>query len=148
MMRRYVQAFFKALAMTLRGEKPVANPRNQQKAALNQWVVNLGDYASRIERLATQQNLNTAEVVVRIDRQSMSMKMLIELLKFRAGTEYPNLLHKADKSGLSVIYTTNINDQHYITRLHDALDESTIKSEIAKLKAHLEQVPLSPQTFS
>ena len=147
MIGRYVRAFVQALKMTLRGEKLPENPLSQRLVLLNRWTVVLAERTDEVERLANQQKLDMAGVVVRIDRQNISMKMVVDLLKYRATIEYPNLLREGGKSGWSVIYTSNVNDRYYVTRLHEELAESPVKQAVVALQAHLEELPLDTTSF-
>jgi beta-lactamase class D len=139
---RYVQAFFQALGMTLRGEKP-----DPTTALVREWLDVLAERVHVIQSAAAKQSLDMGQVIVHVDKRDLTMKTIVELLQYRAQTEYPNLLSAAGKSGWAVIYTSNHNDVYYVSRLIETLADSPLKQAVVTTKAHLEALPLKPDSL-
>lgn len=142
MIGRYLRAFMKALSLTLRGEKLPEDSVSRQMTLLRQWTAVLAERVTVIQEVAAKGSFDMQQVVVQIDKRNMTMKTIVDLLEYRAHTEYPNLLNAAGKSGWAVIYTSNHNDVYYVDRLFEVLDESPVKQAVEAVKAHLETLPL------
>jgi hypothetical protein len=147
MIVRYLRAFVQALDMTLRGEKPPEAAISSESMRLRQWIAELSECVSFVRSAVAQQQLDMTRIVLRVDKRDMNMKTLVDLLDYRAGTEYPDLLAHAGQSGLTVIYTSNHNDQYYVRRLLEVLEASQaalpVKLAVEAVQRHLASLPVS-----
>jgi hypothetical protein len=142
---RYIRAFVVALRMTVRGEKPPPLRHPEFYAWIREMVV----LVDRVIAAADQSGLDQTAIVVRLDSRPMSLEKVLQILRYHAAQEYPSLLRTSAtrRFNLSAIHATNMNDQHWLSRLRQesALQNPDIQAALARLSDHLNTIPsLSP----
>ena len=138
-----VRLFFKALALTARGES-VKRPLGK----LIDWIEATEKLATATLQAADDNGFDkkTREsIVLKVDGRNQSMETLLKTVHYHATTEFPYMLQDQAEHTLTAIYAINMNDAYGMQRLAEAeeLRNPTLKAQIEKLAAHLEAIPSS-----
>jgi hypothetical protein len=144
-MMRYVQAFFTALHMTLRGERPPQSPYTP----LITWIRQAEALLSAVYATAESHGISKAaleELRLRIDSRSISAETILGTVRHHIRQEYPLLLRASTQHAVTAIYASNLNDRYYVSRLQEAFQTSAMQQAVARLSAHLDAIP--PSNFT
>lgn len=141
---QYIRAFFLALRMTLRGEKP-------EKTAymrLLEWLEAGPKQVQNVFTAADQEGLDEnarKRITVTVDGRTQSMQTILATVAYHTKQEYPHLLQNVDSHAITAIYATNMNDQYSVRRLAqlDRLQGTHVQPALEALAQHLEQIPPS-----
>jgi len=133
-MMRYVRAFFTALRITLAGDAPQPTP-------LEHWITDAQRQLDALTKLADQHNIEPQQVMAEIDRRTMSMATIVDIVRFHLTEEYPIMLRHQTSDSLNYIYATNLDDHFRLTRLEAALSTTPLQAAITRLSDHLEAIP-------
>lgn len=140
-LKRYISAFFRALAMTLLGEKP---PETRYPA-IQQWATATIALIDRIIDQADATGLNQAgrqRVTLTIDRRQIDLDKALQIIRQHAASDYPYLLKHLNQYSLMTIQATNINDQYLAQRLVELQGVSPEVSDLLNcLSDHLHAFP-------
>lgn len=141
-MMRYIRAFWTALRMTLRGEKPPANPY----ISLSQWMERSVILVDAVMKAANSQRQDAAAlktIKVRVDGRDTNAEIVLATVKHHMTIEYPYLLRHTTRNNVNAIHASNLNDVYRISCLIDlpSLQAVTMKQSLTALKAHLETIP-------
>ncbi|MCC6616915.1 MAG: hypothetical protein IT320_25815 [Anaerolineae bacterium] len=138
---RYTRAFFKAVAMTLRGEKPPAIPY----PAVQQWAATTLTLIDRIVGQADASGLtqpNRQRLTLTIDKREIDIDKALQIVRQHAASEYPYLLKHANQYSLMTIQATNLNDQYLVQRLVELEGmPQEVTALLSQLSAHLQALP-------
>jgi hypothetical protein len=139
---RYIRTFFTALRMTLRGEHLPELPH----APLRMWIQQADKLVNDVYAAADQNGLAKSErqkIIVRIDSRNMSAETIMATVRHHTSTEYLYLLRNMSAHSITVIYASNLNDRHYISRLKEANEVKIPSFELAlsRLSNHLDAIP-------
>lgn len=140
---RYLRAFFLAVALTIRGEKPSQSFQHP----LVDWTRELRLLVNEVYQAAEQNGIDRKAreaTKLRLDGRLMSLETILATVKFHAAQEYPSLLqHGLNRDALNTIYASNINDQYWITSLieTETLGKPIFQASLVRLKMHLDQPP-------
>lgn len=140
-MRRYIQAFFQALAMTIRGEtvKPPIHKQHPQWAA---WLRQVQVKLSAVDRAIQKSRIDTASITIKVDGRVTSMTTIVQAVHFHTESEYPHLLMDGIANGETAIYAMNINDQYAVQRLIELGDmPNEVVDALGELRQALDSVP-------
>lgn len=143
---RYIRAFWIALLMTLRGEKPQI-----RFARLHEWIHQSKQLLDEVVTLADQNNFGKRErkqLMLKLDGRDMTMQTVLDAVQHHLGEEYPYLLNNITEHSVTAIYASNMNDQYYVMRLRDdpAIQQNpTLREAISKLSQHLNSIPPSTE---
>ncbi|MDX2162022.1 MAG: hypothetical protein SF162_11905 [bacterium] len=140
-----VRAFIKAVRMTLRGES-VQTPGQRAAARfprLTDWMNTTLKLLDQIDQAASAFDLTA--IPVKVDKREMSLRTLLNGVRYHATQEYPYLLqHEMQYSAMGV-NALNLNDRHMIAQTLQAPGLPTpLKPLIEALAAHLAQIPTDP----
>lgn len=143
MLRRYTLAFWKALQMTIRGEKidtPAQSP-------LTTWINQYRLLVDNVLRAANQNGVDQAmrkQVKLRLDGRPMSFETALMTLRFHATEEYPSLIRQGTGRGVqNTLYATNMNDRYWLSIMQQApeLQKPDLQQAFSKLDSHLDAIP-------
>lgn len=143
---RVLRAFFQALKMTLRGEKPT--PAVLPPIVI--WSRQLVERVDAVSRAADAHGLDPAarqNLKLRLDGRMRNVEFVLATVRFHAAQEYPSLFQNGLSSRhLNAVYATNLNDQYWVIRLLelDALQAPPLRAALDDLRLHLENVPPPP----
>jgi hypothetical protein len=140
---RYMRAFFKALSMTLRGEKPPAP--TQREPQIIAWAGQSVLLLDQIEKAADAQGYSKAtrqSAVLEIDRRELSLEMALQTIRHHALNEYPYLLNNYTRYSVMTIQAANLNDQHLVERFaqHERVP-APVRDALRTLGEHLQAIP-------
>ncbi len=131
---RYVRAFFTALKLTLTGDVPQPTP-------LEYWITVALQQLDTLQQVADQQNIDSQQITVTVDRREQSMATLLDIVRFHLTEEYPIMLRHGTRDSLNLIYAANLDDHFRLTRLEAALESTTLREAVLQLSNHLEAIP-------
>ncbi|MCA9908412.1 MAG: hypothetical protein KC519_07165 [Anaerolineae bacterium] len=138
---RYVRAFFQALAMTLRGEKPPAAPYS----AIQEWAVSTIALVDRIVEQADTAGLSQSSrqhLTFTIDRRPINFDTALQIIRQHAASEYPYLLKHHNQYSLMTIQATNLNDQYLAQQLVDLESvPQEVRALLSRMSDHLQALP-------
>lgn len=142
---RYLRAFFIALAMTLRGQKP-PSPRHPELSAWAQQSVLL---VRAVYAAADRQGLDRAarqRLVLKIDRREISVETILSTVEHHAAREFPSLLTQPGRFNLGAIQASTVNDRYWLSRLQTLpeFQPLALQSALQQLDAHLQAIPALP----
>jgi hypothetical protein len=145
-MWRYVRAFFKALAMTIRGEKPLS-PAERLYPRLFDWLREGQQRVEAVYTAADGAGLGLAQrnaLQVTIDGRQHSLETLLGGVRYHLAQEYPYMLQNLTEHTLTGIYASNLNDQYWVTTLATAEGvPSSVQQALNALAQHLSAIPPS-----
>lgn len=139
---KVLRAFFLALRMTLRGEKPAP----VKYAALQAWMAETERLTASVYKAADQAGLSQAarqQIKLRIEGRDIIMEAVLGGVKFHAAQEYKYLLSHETEHSLTAIYASNLNDQFRILKLREAVEQPGVRAALDALARHLESIPPS-----
>jgi hypothetical protein len=145
---RYVNAFIKAMMMTLRGERiPTQEERLTARApVLAGWMAETIRLAELAREAAAGQGINMVDFVMHIEKRDVSMDTILKAVIFHARQEYPSLLLSENEYARLALKATNMNDAFLVRRLADNPDlPPALKPMIEALHEHLATVPSEQQ---
>jgi hypothetical protein len=143
-MLRTIRIFFKALAMTLRGEKPKteAERRYPRLAAWLQVAESQIETVYQVAETAGYTMEKREAAVVRVDGRDVSVETILAGVRYHLKQEYPYMLKHLTEHSLTGIYATNLNDRYAIKQLSENIDlPERLQPAITKLSEHLENIP-------
>jgi hypothetical protein len=142
-LRRYIDAFFTALGMTIRGERPQHPPRDAALAAWVQQAANLVDAVYAAADGAALRRPQRQQITLKIDGRAMKLETVLATLRFHMAQEYPSLLRQPGQHNLMAIRAGCINDRYWVSKLLDepALQQGSLPDALARLDAHYETIP-------
>lgn len=145
-MMRYIRAFFTALAMTLRGEKP-RSAGERRYPALADWLRGGQAQVAAVYTALDAAGLDAAarqQVAVRVDGRATHADALLGAVRHHLDAEYPHLLRDLTAYSVTGIYATNLNDQYWLDEILKQADlPPGVADALRTLHAHLAGIPPS-----
>ncbi len=140
--RRYARAFFIALRMTLRGEKP-PEPRYPAFVIWSRQTVVLLDEVSKAAASAGLDASRRKSISLKLDGRMLDLDTILGTLRYHAAQEYPSLLGSGVPHSLMAVQAGNINDRYWVTRLlqEATLGDTSLQAALQKLAAHMDAIP-------
>ncbi len=145
-MIRYLRAFWVALMLTIRGQTPT---RRYQR--LWDWIDSAVPLTQAIDEACEKSGLDKAQrqqTRLTLDGRETSMQTVLNTFKHHFTEEYPYLLNNLTEHSITAIYASNMNDQYFISRLHDSepiVQNDTVLQAISRLGEHLGNIPPSTE---
>ena len=141
--RRYIEALFIALRMTIRGEKVNPPPRD---AALDDW---LREGLRRVEAVyqaadaAALRREQRDQISLRVDGRAMKLETILGTLRFHMAQEYPSMLRQPGQHNLMGIRAGCMNDRYWVSKLlaEPSLQQGSLPEALTQLATHLETIP-------
>jgi hypothetical protein len=144
-LKRYTQAFVKALKMTLAGNaiQPVAT----RYPNLTKWVSEGLQLAENTLTIADKYSMDETarqQMILKLDGRNMSMDVILRTVKHNLSLEYPMLLEATIKHNLTTLYAINMNDQYRVSRLAEVVHLAPeVQAAVEQLSTHLQNIPSS-----
>jgi len=141
----YMRAFFKALRLTLRGERYI-RPYDR----LWVWIEEGAKVHESLKSALKAADFNAArqkEMTIRIEGREMSIGAILGGVEYHLNVEYPYLLQHFTEHSITGIYATNMNDQYYVSRLVDVevSGSQDVNAALKQLNMHLHSIPPSTE---
>jgi hypothetical protein len=139
---RYIRAFFRALILTLRGQKPPTVEAEERYASLLAWCKETMARLDSANAAIDQNSVETKLVVMHIEGRDVSLEHALSVVRYHAAREYPHLIRSGDHQTLTAIHALNLNDRFLITRLseYEGLPTS-VKTALDSLGEQLANIP-------
>lgn len=145
MMMRYARAFIQALRLTLRGE--TLTPAHYRP--LEAWIEAGLTKLNRAEQVAAER-VDLSALQLKLDGRPTSLEITLKMLRHNLTEEYPRLIRLDDPHSMTVVQSSNMNDQYRIAQFAaaDAVSSTALRKALEELNTHLLDLPTieTPQT--
>ena len=141
---RYIRAFFRALILTLRGQKPPSLEAEEQHANLLAWCRETLAHVDTANAAIAGNVINAQSVTMHIEGRDVTLKHTLEVLHYHAAREYPHLIRSRERHAILAIQALNLNDRFLVLRLseYEGLPAG-VKTAMESLADHLTKIPQS-----
>ncbi|MCY3978951.1 MAG: hypothetical protein OXG23_12700 [Chloroflexi bacterium] len=138
-MIRFARAFIQALRLTLRGESH-APPHFR---ALEDWIATSMTLLDAAERAAAAAKVDAAALRLKLDGRQTSLETSLAMLRHNLLEEYPRLIRLDDPHSMTVVQSSNLNDQYRIGQFAAAaaISSPALRRALAELNEHLQNLP-------
>ena len=138
-MIRFARAFIHALRLTLRGES--LTPPHYR--ALEDWIAKSMTLLDNAERAAAAANIDPAALRLKLDGRQTSLETSLAMLRHNLAEEYPRLIRLDDPHSMTVVGSSNLNDQYRIGQFAAAevISSPALRRALAELNEHLLNLP-------
>ena len=138
-MMRFARAFIQALRLTLRGE--TLTPAHFR--ALEAWIAAGLTQLERAERAAAAERVDLAALRLKLDGRPTSLETTLLMLRHNLTEEYPRLIRLDDLHSMTVVQSSNMNDQYRVGQFaeSDAISSAALRRALHELNAHLLKLP-------
>ncbi len=145
-MRRFLRAFALALWLTLRGKSP--SPARFRP--LERWIADGLHLLKRVMDEAAAEGMGGARretLRLKLDGRPTSLESALGMARHNLDFEYPRLLRLDDPHALTVLQSSNLNDQYRIARFaeSDLIESPALKRSLSDLAAHLANMPATDE---
>lgn len=139
---RYIRAFFRALILTLRGQKPPSLEAEERHASLLEWCRETLARLDAASAVIDSNGANAQSVTMHIEGRDVSLKHTLDVLRYHTTREYPHLIRSGDRHTVIAIQALNVNDRFLIMRLseYEGLPVP-LKTALDSLAEHLTNIP-------
>jgi len=148
-MWRVIQAFFKALQLTLQGKTIAPTKPVIRYPPLERWRLDTLVLVGDVLRQAKNSGLNVEaqkDISLKLDGRMMSMDVLLGSVRHNLQTEYPMLMQADIEHHLTTLYALNLNDQYRMQTLADdksIAKHTELQALIQSLAEKLREIPSS-----
>jgi hypothetical protein len=139
---RYIRAFFRALTLTLRGQKPPSLEAEEQHEDLLAWCRETVTRVDVATAAIAANGTNAQSLTMHIEGRDVTLKHTLDVLRYHAAKEYPHLIRSQERHAILAIQALNLNDRFLVLRLieYEGLPE-VVKAAMDSLAEHLNEVP-------
>ena len=139
---RYIRAFFQALLLTLRGQKPPSLEAEEQHEDLLAWCRETVTRVDVATAAIAANGTNAQSLTMHIEGRDVTLKHTLDVLRYHAAREYPHLIRSQARHAILAIQALNLNDRFLVLRLieYEGLPE-VVKAAMDSLAEHLNEVP-------
>ena len=134
-----VRAILQALRLTLRGES--LTPAHYRP--LEAWIDAALPLLARAERAAATADLDAASLQLWLDGRPTSLEITLKMLRHNLTEEYPRLIRLNDPHSMTVVQSSNMNDQYRVSQFAaaDIFSRTALRRSLEDLNAHLLNLP-------
>lgn len=138
-MIRFALAFIQALRLTLRGES--LTPSHFR--ALEDWIATSMTLLADAERAAAAAKVDPAALRLKLDGRQTSLETSLAMLRHNLLEEYPRLIRLDDPHSMTVVQSSNLNDQYRIAQFAAAaaISSPALRRALDELSEHLLNLP-------
>lgn len=140
----YIQTFFKALQMTLRGETidtPIRYPN------LQAWLEISTEHLNKVFAIAEENNINKTQrqqIILQLDGRNWSMDLILSSVKFHLETEFPSLMLTNVEHNLTTLYALHFDDKYRISQLlYSDVLPAVLRPQLQTFAEHFNNIPPS-----
>ena len=139
-MIRFARAFIQALRLTLRGES--LTPAHYRR--LEDWIATGMTLLVDAERVAAAAKVDPAALRLKLDGRQTSLETSLAMLRHNLAEEYPRLIRLDDPHSMTVVQSSNLNDQYRIGQFAaaDAISSPALRRALDELNEHLLNLPV------
>jgi hypothetical protein len=141
---RYIRAFFRALMLTLRGQKPPSLEAEERYASLLAWGKTTLERLDAANAAIEQNKVEAKTIVMHIEGRDVTLSHALDVVRYHAAREYPHLIRSGDRHAVTAICALNLNDRFLIMRMgeYDRFP-APVKTALDSLAEHLTNIPQS-----
>ena len=138
-MIRFARAFIQALRLTLRGESLTP----AQYRPLETWIDAGLPLLAQAERAAAAEYGDLSALQLKLDGRPTSLETTLKMLRHNLTEEYPRLIRLDDPHSMTVVQSSNMNDQYRVGQFAaiDAISSPALRQALEGLNAHLLNLP-------
>lgn len=138
-MIRFARAFLGALRLTLRGESP--SPAHYRP--LEAWIAAGLTRLEKAEEAAAADRVHLAALRLKLDGRPTSLDTTLNMLRHNLIEAYPRLIRLDDPHSMTVVQSSNLNDQYRVAQFaaSDAISSAALRQALADLNRHLLSLP-------
>lgn len=138
-MIRFARAVIQALRLTLRGE--TLTPAHYRP--LEAWIETGLTKLERAEQVAAAERVDLSALQLKLDGRPTSLDITLKMLRHNLTEEYPRLIRLDDPHSMTVVQSSNLNDQYRISQFaeSDAISSAALRRALAELNDHLPNLP-------
>lgn len=138
-MIRFARAFLQALRLTLRGESPTP----ARYRPLQAWIGDGLTMLEQAEGAAAAEGIDLAALQMKLDGRPTSLDTTLKMLRHNLIEEYPRLIRLDDPHSMTVVQSSNLNDQYRVAQFaeSDAISSAAFRRALADLDTHLQNLP-------
>jgi len=138
-MLRYLRAFIQALRLTLRGQS--LTPAHYRPLAA--WIEAGLTKLERAEQVAAAERVELSALRLKLDGRPTSLDISLKMLRHNLMEEYPRLIRLDDPHSMTVVQSSNLNDQYRISQFAESavISSTALRRVLAELNDHLLELP-------
>lgn len=138
-MIRFARAFLQALRLTLRGES--LTPAHYRP--LDIWIGDGLTLLDKTERAAAADRIDLVALQLKLDGRPTSLDTTLSMLRHNLTEEYPRLIRLDDPHSMTVVQSSNMNDQYRVAQFaaSDVISSAALRRALEGLNAHLQNLP-------
>jgi len=136
---RFARAFLQALRLTLRGES--LTPAHYRP--LETWIANGLTLLDAAESAAAPDRIDLAALKLKLDGRPTSLDTTLKMLRHNLTEEYPRLIRLNDPHSMTVVQSSNLNDQYRVAQFaqSDVISSEPLRRALEGLGTHLQNLP-------
>jgi len=135
-MIRFARAVIQALRLTLRGES--LSPARYRP--LEAWIAQTLKLLAQAEKAAAADRIDPAATQLKLDGRPTSLASTMAMLRHNLLDVYPRLIRLDDPHSLTVLESSNLNDQYRIAQFA-AIASPALRRALEDLNAQLLNLP-------
>ena len=110
---------------------------------LETWIRDGLTLLEQAERAAAAEGAGLAALELKLDGRPTSLATTLEMLRHNLREEYPRLIQLDDPYSMTVVQSSNLNDQYRVGQFaqHNAISSAALRRALAELNAHLLNLP-------
>ncbi|MCY3867129.1 MAG: hypothetical protein OXG68_16960 [Chloroflexi bacterium] len=138
-MIRFARALMQALRLTLRGES--LTPAHYRP--LEAWIRDGLTLLDKAERAAAADRIDLAALRLKLDGRPTSLGTTLKMLRHNLTEAYPRLIRLDDPHSMTVVQSSNLNDQYRVGQFaaSDVISSAALRRALEGLDAHLQNLP-------
>ena len=138
-MMRFARAFLQALRLTLRGES--LTPAHYRP--LEAWIADGMSLLQEVNNEVDAGRIESASLRLKLDGRMTSLESTLGMVRHNLVNEYPRLIRLDDPYSLTVVQSSNMNDQYRVGQFAaaDAISSADARRALDDLHQHLLNLP-------
>ena len=138
-MMRFARAFLQALRLTLRGES--LTPAHFRP--LEAWIDEGMSLLQQVNNAVDAERIECASLQLKLDGRMTSLESTLGMVRHNLVNEYPRLIRLDDPYSLTVIQSSNMNDQYRVGQFAaaEAISSAGLRRALDDLHEHLLNLP-------
>ncbi len=139
MMIRFLRALVQALRLTLRGQS--LTPAHF--LPLEAWIAQGLGLLNAVYDRAAAEPVDLDALQLKLDGRPTSLEQSLQMVRHNLINEYPRLIRLDDPFSMTVVQSSNFNDQYRVSQFlaADILFSAELQAALADLNTHLLNLP-------
>ena len=138
-MIRFLRAFATALRLTLRGQSLTPS----HFLPLEAWIAQGLSLLAAVNDLAAAESVDLNALQLKLDGRPTSLERSLQMIRHNLVNEYPRLIRLDDPFSMTVVQSSNFNDQYRVSQFlaADIRFSDEFQDALAALNSHLLNLP-------